>query len=833
MPPVVVVIPVVTLPPAGADAPLSEQRLVRRLADRALEATDLPVWWRGGSGSLIDSLATLADQAPERISAGGRWTLDHRLALPGPDSRGLGLYALEQLAQAVGDAPVSVTDPMVSGPTGEEGLRRALIARLGLQLAPLVQPGAEQIARSCTLRDCSRLWPLDANPRQLADRIRERSPADLAPWSLVSPSIRSGPDGEGTPLSGRPGSDAPSGLLLVGLGKPSDPGDLRRVVGEASDLLTDHELVIAGLDSLTADAAADSKRVDEGQGGNIGQIDPREHAPAETDSRRVEVRQRFGRRSGADRLLGETAQRALGLIGHPDSDLHAHLSAHLAGAVASADPGRADADARAAKDVIEAAVDSFASQVEGRGTVVVDHTGRDRYVLVESNVTASDLPETAVQQLSPAADRLEWTTLSALARDLDERVTGPVGRLELAETDSGLELLIQPGDAGGARPPTGSLGRLIDDLAGDSPNRPVLVRTIAGRAPRTLIRTRIDGWAWTVTESQPQPPLAAVGRTPHEIGLKNDLVEVVLDRRTGELIVDGQTGWARLHHRLDVGSDAPKADLTNPAVVEGVVLESGPLRGRLSITRLDEVRAGDEGRQAGRRHIHTVLTVELRADEAGILITAHSVGAGPDHSTSLSFPTDRQRHASTPSIWLPVDSSTEETTLDHLEVSTRGVGKTEVARGRLAIEIASWSRGVGTSPSSALPPTPEDLDADPLLPRIAVRRHEAGAPPLADLVEPVLSANGREGSRPSSGTLVPPAAQRGTAVIGGRHGTTIWSTGVVDGEWRVTALPVVPTIKEGSTDARSPTARPNPPMAQMPGQLSLDATSKDGPEARP
>jgi hypothetical protein len=136
--------------------------------------------------------------------------------------------------------------------------------------------------------------------------------------------------------------------------------------------------------------------------------------------------------------------------------------------------------------------------------------------------------------------------------------------------------------------------------------------------------------------------------------LDNGLARVEVDPTTGTFALDGLSGLGRL---VDDGDDGdtytyspPAADVVvdRPEAVAVELVEPGPVRGRLRVTRRYSWPTGVvEGRREGSRSAEVVTDLELRAGERMVRVETRLDNPVRDHRLRVFFPlperTDRSR----------------------------------------------------------------------------------------------------------------------------------------------------------------------------------------------
>jgi hypothetical protein len=180
-------------------------------------------------------------------------------------------------------------------------------------------------------------------------------------------------------------------------------------------------------------------------------------------------------------------------------------------------------------------------------------------------------------------------------------------------------------------------------LAAEQPDGPVEVHLTRPGHRRVL--TRVDdvaGYGWRTWDAAPSAH-PAVEAT--ETGVHNGLVAVQVDRLTGTFAIDGHAGMGRLVDDGDRGDTynwCPPVDhrvVDRPAAVEVDVVERGPVRGRVVVTRTYPLpeRIVDEER-VGRVDTTVTTTLEVRQGEPFVRVGIELDNQSRDHRLRMWFP---------------------------------------------------------------------------------------------------------------------------------------------------------------------------------------------------
>jgi alpha-mannosidase len=172
------------------------------------------------------------------------------------------------------------------------------------------------------------------------------------------------------------------------------------------------------------------------------------------------------------------------------------------------------------------------------------------------------------------------------------------------------------------------------------------VRIVQPPSRALAVRTAtVPGYGWSAWTPAPLDvaPVAAHG----ERGLTNGILTIEVDPELGTFSLDGRPGYDRLIDDGDHGDtynySPPDNDLVvhTPDAVSVEVLETGPVRGRIRVTRSftwperidDATRA-----RVGSRETEVVTTLEVRAGEPLVRITQELDNQSGDHRLRTWFP---------------------------------------------------------------------------------------------------------------------------------------------------------------------------------------------------
>jgi alpha-mannosidase len=175
------------------------------------------------------------------------------------------------------------------------------------------------------------------------------------------------------------------------------------------------------------------------------------------------------------------------------------------------------------------------------------------------------------------------------------------------------------------REPAGTLvtppiRRQLAELRTARAGEPVSVRVTTPPAVTVLAHvTDVAGYGWQAWTgaSSPAAPVTAT-----DLELHNGVVTVVVDPADGTFAIDGHGGLGRLVDGGDVGDTynwcPPDQDVVvdTPSAVSTRIVEAGPVRGRLEITRTYDLPThAADGTRAGSRPVEVLTTLELHAGD--------------------------------------------------------------------------------------------------------------------------------------------------------------------------------------------------------------------------
>ncbi len=303
-----------------------------------------------------------------------------------------------------------------------------------------------------------------------------------------------------------------------------------------------------------------------------------------------------------------------------------------------------------AANVTRDALRRAAADLAVTGPVVINPSPRTRGGVVEIVVGgALDPPGTQLVAAEDEATTERRGTGADLARLLGTlRKEGWLGdgwgsEMDLGVTAEGLDLRIVDDRSA---PAAGDLDSVMAEAwvqAGCHRDDPLRV-TVERRASRrvAVVLDGVPGYGWRAWQPG---PVAVAPVDADATTLDNGLAHVEVDPATGTFALDGLSGLGRL---VDDGDDGdtytyapPATDLVvdHPDEVAVELVEAGPVRGRLRVTRRYSWPTGVvDGQRVGARSAEVVTDLELRAGER--LVRAETRFDNPvrDHRLRAVFP---------------------------------------------------------------------------------------------------------------------------------------------------------------------------------------------------
>jgi hypothetical protein len=304
---------------------------------------------------------------------------------------------------------------------------------------------------------------------------------------------------------------------------------------------------------------------------------------------------------------------------------------------------------RTAEGLVEDALTALAKEVGGTAPVVVNPSPRTRSGIVELELPGeggSD-PDLGIQVLRqrPEARLLHELPADIAAVVVPEEQAWTVGLIDwqVEEPTDGGPLVVHSYLGEGARPGLQPLGDRLRAHAAEHPDVPVQV--VRHQAPSRKVLVHLDavpgfGWkAWGAEPVRTQPVTVDGNR------MANGHATVAVNALDGTWTLDGHAGLGRLVDGGDVGDTynwcppAQDREVDAPLSVDVEVLESGPVRGRLRITRRYRWPEGaEDGARVGEVETTVRTTLELQAGEDLVRVTEELDNQSRDHRLRVVFP---------------------------------------------------------------------------------------------------------------------------------------------------------------------------------------------------
>jgi alpha-mannosidase len=284
------------------------------------------------------------------------------------------------------------------------------------------------------------------------------------------------------------------------------------------------------------------------------------------------------------------------------------------------------------------------------GLVVVNPGPREAAGVVEGVLAGSTLlPGTQVVSTVPEGVEERRGVGGDLGRLLAELtadgwlINGRGGAARLSYGAGETRLTIE---ADAARAPSLELPSVMAEawaLAGAHRHEPLVVRVERRPSQRVAARvTGVPGYGWA--PFQPAPVDAGAVRAG-STWLDNSVARVEVDPETGTFALNGLAGLDRLVDGGDEGDtytySPPPVDriVDAPDSVAIALVEAGPVRGRLQVTRhFTWPQRIETGRRVGAAAVAVVTDLELRAGEALIRVTTSFDNPSRDHRLRAWFP---------------------------------------------------------------------------------------------------------------------------------------------------------------------------------------------------
>jgi hypothetical protein len=437
---------------------------------------------------------------------------------------------------------------------------------------------------------------------------------------------------------------------------------LGRVIAEANDLQDEYHLVVTSLPEYLGDAPVDGLPAWRGELRSAA----RSNLLMGVLSNRVDVKQAAAR---AERALEQRAEPLNALYAPADhwpgrlldlawrevirNSAHDSICACSVDVVADAVLHRFAEATSAADGLADHGLRFLAATLAGKGPHAANPSARPRSGLVEvelaGDATAAGPAEQVVWS-RPDAVVVRETTGAGMSIALgqlrnDELADGlEFASVEVDDAGDGIDVVIRTGVA---RPPVAGTPARTNDLyarAGGRRDDPVRIRVERDGFRRSLVRVAdVPGYGWQAVD--PAAPLGvAPVRTDGGV-LDNDVVRVEVDAESGTFSINGLAGFDQLVDDGDAGDTynySPPAEdtvVSQPALVIVEVVETGPLRGILRVTRSFTWPAAIDGhRRVGARAHDVVTDLELRAGESVVRVTTTIDNQSRDHRLRAWFP---------------------------------------------------------------------------------------------------------------------------------------------------------------------------------------------------
>ena len=317
---------------------------------------------------------------------------------------------------------------------------------------------------------------------------------------------------------------------------------------------------------------------------------------------------------------------------------------------------RFDEARQIAEGLTTRALRDLADRLPVAGPAVVNASARTRGGVVElelpyppeggADAGHEDAPPVQILADAPPQEHIHSITRADAATVIDREIDlhPDITEIEVGQyADGTLTITIHTDPADGGPILRRELTERLTTLAADRPDGAVDVHLTRPGNRRALVRVDdVPGYGWRTWDAVPSthPPVEAT-----ETRLHNGLVTVQVDRLTGTFSLDGHAGMGRLVDDGDRGDTynwCPPADhraVDRPAAVEVEVVERGPVRARLLVTRTYPLpeRIVDEER-IGRVDTTVTTTLELRQGEPFLRIGIELDNQTRDHRLRLWFP---------------------------------------------------------------------------------------------------------------------------------------------------------------------------------------------------
>jgi hypothetical protein len=300
--------------------------------------------------------------------------------------------------------------------------------------------------------------------------------------------------------------------------------------------------------------------------------------------------------------------------------------------------------------VIGDAVSVAGSALSAVGPVVVNPAARRRSGVVELVVSGNDAPAgTQVVETIPAGATERTGLGSDLARFLGELsadgwlVDGKPTNATVDWSPYGVELTLEVDASRPVGPATAPVMAEAWAQAGANKDRPLRVRVQRAPSQRVLVRAaNVPGFGWKRWEPVALDSAPVSGENGW---LDNGLVNLAVDPADGTFSINGCSGLGRLVDDGDAGDtynySPPATDVLvdRPETVAVELVEAGPVRGRIRVTRRYRwPSAVVDGRRAGGEDVEVVTDLELRTGEPLVRVETRFDNRCRDHRLRVWFP---------------------------------------------------------------------------------------------------------------------------------------------------------------------------------------------------
>ena len=293
-----------------------------------------------------------------------------------------------------------------------------------------------------------------------------------------------------------------------------------------------------------------------------------------------------------------------------------------------------------------------AAVVDHAGPVLVNASARPRAGVVELTIPGSDPIEGAQVLADRPAVLMDETVDAAGVAPIFERFrsqllnpTTIINRLHVQDDGDEVTITLEADEIMRANLVMDEVRAKVADLVQQRPDATFHVRIQQPPSKRILARSAtVPGYGWSAWTPA---PLDVEPVTATERGLANGIVAIEVEPTDGTFSVNGQPGFDRLVDDGDHGDtynySPPDHDtvVDTPESVAIEVLESGPVRGRIRVTRTYTwpAKIDDETRsRVGAKPVEVVTMLEVRAGEPLVRVTVDVDNQSRDHRLRTWFP---------------------------------------------------------------------------------------------------------------------------------------------------------------------------------------------------